>query len=206
MCRWFQIGILVALAATLGCGVSSTSTIPLPGTAPSSAKANGGEAGPGEITPDNTQITWIGRKPEGKHDGGFNKFTGRITPITDDLTGSTITLEIDTDSLYSDNEKLTSHLKAPDFFEVKKYPTAKFVSKEIKEKKDGDNTHTITGDLTLHGTTKPITFPAKVTMTDKALTLESEFTFDRTEYGIAFDPEKVDREVTVKVSSQVARK
>ena len=70
----------------------------------------------------------------------------------------------------------------------------------------GDHTHVITGDLTLHGTTKSISIPAKVATTDDAITLTSTFTIDRTEYGIAYDPAKVKKEVLIKVSLKVARK
>jgi polyisoprenoid-binding protein YceI len=70
----------------------------------------------------------------------------------------------------------------------------------------GDATHIITGDLTLHGTTKSITFPAKVTTTDDTLTLNSTFTIDRAEYGMTKMTDKVHKEVTVKVSVKVARK
>ncbi len=155
--------------------------------------------GAGSLTPENTTIAFVGTKKDGKHDGGFKKFSGSLKPVDGDITKATLTVEIDTTSLFADDPKLTAHLKSPDFFDIKKYPDAKFVSKEIKA-------DTITGDLTLHGTTKTLTFPAKVTTTDDALTLESTFKFDRTDYGISFAPDMVDKQVTVKVTAKVARK
>lgn len=163
-------------------------------------------AAPGEITPENTQVRWVGTKKDGKHDGGFARFRGSISPVSADLTTARINLEIDTDSLTSDDPKLTSHLKSPDFFDVKKFPKATFASTAIKaEAKDG-NTHVITGELTLHGTTRPITFPAKVAVSGDTLTIDSTFTFDRTEHGITYAPDKVDKTVTVTVSSKVRLK
>jgi polyisoprenoid-binding protein YceI len=158
------------------------------------------------ITPANTKIDFVGTKKGGKHDGGFKQFSGSVTPTKGDFTASKITLEIDTESLWSDNPKLTQHLMTADFFEVKKYPKASFTSTKIEAKKEGDATHVVTGDFTLHGTTKPISIPVKVTETDDTLTLESTFTFDRTEYGIAYAPDRVDKAVTVKVRSSVPRK
>jgi polyisoprenoid-binding protein YceI len=169
-------------------------------------QANLTPAGPGKIKPQNARIEWTGTKPGGKHEGGFKQFSGSITPARGDLTASTISLEIDTDSLYSDTPRLTGHLKSPDFFEVQKYPKANFVSRSIKESKADGATHSITGDLTLHGTTKSITFPAKATLADDVLTIESTFKFDRIEHGITYSPERVDKIVTVRVTAKVARK
>src|SRR5438128_11524592 len=116
------------------------------------------------------------------------KFSGSIKPLNVDITNSTINVEIDIDSMWTDDDgkknMLTPHLKSPDFFDAKKYPTATFVSKEIKAEKQGDDTHVITGDLTLHGTTKPVSIPAKVTVTDDAISIDGKFTIDRTEFGI----------------------
>ncbi|HKI36585.1 MAG TPA: YceI family protein [Gemmataceae bacterium] len=93
----------------------------------------------GAITPENTKIDFIGSKKEGMHDGGFKAFSGSIKPMDTDVTKSTITVEIDTDSIWTDDDektkKLTTHLKGPDFFDVKKHPKASFVSKEIKAAK-----------------------------------------------------------------------
>ncbi len=74
-------------------------------------------------------------------------------------------MEINAGSLYSDVGKLTQHLKSPDFFGVDTYPKASFVSSKIESAVDGSNTHKITGELTLHGVKKEITFPAKIVET-----------------------------------------
>jgi polyisoprenoid-binding protein YceI len=164
-------------------------------------------SGPGAITPENTKIEFVGTKPNGKHNGGFKSFSGTVKPASADITTSTISVKIDTESIYTDADpKLGNHLRAPDFFDVKKFPEATFVSKEIKAEKKDDATHAITGDLTLHGTTKTITLPAKVTETADTLTIDSTITIDRTEFGIAFNPAQVNKEVTITVSAKVARK
>ena len=70
----------------------------------------------------------------------------------------------------------------------------------IKEHKADGATHLITGDLTLHGTKKTLSFPAKVATTDDTLTLESQFTFDRTDYGMTFGKGRVDNVVSLDVA------
>jgi polyisoprenoid-binding protein YceI len=93
----------------------------------------------GKITPENSKMEFVGSKKEGKHDGGFKEFSGSIKPADSDITKSTIIVEINTDSMWTDDDdkmkKLTGHLKSPDFFDIKKYPTATFLSKEIKAEK-----------------------------------------------------------------------
>jgi polyisoprenoid-binding protein YceI len=200
------IGILVALC---GCNQSGTTGAPgaggySPGGAvsetisapPTSASITIPE-GSLALTPQNTKITFIGTKPGGKHDGGFHKFTGAID-IKED--GGTVVVEIDTDSLWSDTNKLTNHLKSPDFFEVRTYPKATFQSTKIAKGGQGDATHTITGDLTLHGITRSISFPAKVTQTADGLKLDSTFQINRQDFKISYGPGKVDDPVTITVA------
>ena len=63
------------------------------------------------------------------------------------------------------------------------FPTATFRSTEIK--KDGEG-HTITGDLTLHGVTKRISFPATVAVTGATLSANAEFSINRQDFGINY--------------------
>ena len=148
------------------------------------------------LTEKNTTITFVGTKPGGKHDGGFKAVSGNASVQNNDLTTLKITLDIDTTSLYSDNAKLTNHLKSPDFFGVKANPKAKFVSTRV-EKAGGD--YTITGDLTMLGKTKAISFPAKLAVANSGLTLSSTFTIDRTQWGMTYGAGKVDNAVKLTV-------
>src|SRR3954470_1627108 len=85
-------------------------------------------AGDFPLTDKNTTITFIGSKPNGKHEGGFKTVTGTASVEKGDLTSLKIALDIDMNSLFSDNPKLTTHLKSPDFFGVKSNPKAKFAT------------------------------------------------------------------------------
>jgi polyisoprenoid-binding protein YceI len=143
----------------------------------------------------NTKIEFIGTKPGGKHTGGFKNLTGKASG--GDATDLKLEVEIDTTSMYTDTAKLTNHLKSADFFEVKTYPKAKFVSTKVEKAKEG---YTVTGELTLHGKTKTISFPAAIAVAADAVTLNSTFTIDRQDFGISFGAGKVDDTVTIKVA------
>ena len=108
------------------------------------------------LTGDNTKIKYTGSKPGGKHDGDFKKLSGFATVTPSDPTTLKIELEIEMDSLSSDNPALTGHLKNPDFFNVKVNPKAIFKSTKIVKAEKG---YTITGDLTMCGKTKEVSFP-----------------------------------------------
>jgi hypothetical protein len=90
---------------------------------------------------------------------------------------------IDTSSLFADDARLTGHLKSADFFAVSQYPTATFVSTAIEEK--GTNTM-VTGDLTLHGVTKSISFPAKIKMSNDAVNVTARFAINRSDFEIKY--------------------
>jgi len=116
--------------------------------------------------------------------------------VVDGKALKSVSLEIDTASLFTQFDMLTTHLKSPDFFEVRRFPTAKFESTKIES---GSGGNVITGKLTLHGVTKEVIFPAKVEVTDAGLKLVSEFTINRLEFGINYDPKKVEDKVALTV-------
>ncbi|QVL32808.1 YceI family protein [Telmatocola sphagniphila] len=147
-----------------------------------------------ELSGKNTEIKFVGTKKDGKHEGGFKTLIGSIEVEGKDIVKGKITVEIDMDSTWSDNEKLTNHLKAPDFFGVKNNPKSKFVSTKIEPTTAGYN---ITGDLTLNGKTKSIVIPAKVTVADDNLTLKSEFKINKLDFGMAYGKGIIEDEVSL---------
>src|SRR5437870_4057152 len=142
-------------------------------------------AGAVTLTPQNTKIQFIcahvGAKPEPRK-GGFGKFSGKA--LLDAKSLKSVSLEIDTTSLFTEFDMLTTHLKSPDFFEVRRFPTAKFESTNIEP---AAGTSQITGKLTLHGVTRELRIPAKVEVSDAGLILSSEFTINRLDFGINYD-------------------
>ena len=157
------------------------------------------QAATATLTPQNTKIQFVcahvGPRPDPRK-GGFGKFSGKIQIDPAAKALKTLEVEIDTASLFTEFDMLTNHLKSPDFFEVRRHPTATFVSTQIEP---GTGSTKITGKLTLHGVTKEISFPATIAITDAGLTLKSEFTLDRSEFGMNFDPKKVENKVSLTV-------
>lgn len=145
-----------------------------------------------KLTAENTKIEWTGTKADGKHDGGFKKLTGTAKQAGSSLS---FEVEIDTASLYSDDEKLTQHLKAPDFFSVKEHPKAKFKSTKIEQTAEG---HKVTGELTLLGKTKKVTFPAAIS-TENGLKVDAKFTINRQDFGMSYGTGKVNDDVQIRV-------
>ena len=138
------------------------------------------------ITPQNSKVEWIGSKVTGSHNGSFEKFNGEIHYANNDPTQSHVKITIDTTSIKADDPKLTEHLKSADFFDVAKYPTATFESVTIKPGGDKGATHTVTGNLTMHGVTKAITFPANISVTGDVATVDANFAINRKDFGINY--------------------
>jgi polyisoprenoid-binding protein YceI len=192
---------------------------PLPGQAAlaESASKPAGQSEPSTgapaITPDNATIGFVGSKVTGSHNGGFKLFKGTFEVVPTKLESSKITAEIDTNSIFTDNDRLTNHLKSPEFFDVAKFPTSTFVSTGIEaggnDPKAKDATHTVTGNLTLHGVTKSISFPAKIAVIGDNATLDSEFFINRKDFGITYPGKANDLirdEVVIKLAIHVSVK
>ena len=121
--------------------------------------------------------------------GRFNDIAGTLMIDEADATKSTLELTIKTDSVDTNNQKRDDHLKGPDFFNAAQYPTMTFKSKKIAVKQG--NVWAVTGDLTMHGVTKNVTFPATVSMADGVVKAVTEFTINRHDFGISY-PGKAD--------------
>src|ERR1700716_2318400 len=88
------------------------------------------------------------------------------------------------DSTWADNDRLNRHFKSPDFFYVGAFPQATFELMS-SEKLDGSKVK-LTGNLTLHGVTKQISFPAELTVNGEQAALKAEFFIKRFHFGIKY--------------------
>ncbi|MFP3423584.1 YceI family protein [Pseudoalteromonas sp. SIMBA_162] len=88
--------------------------------------------------------------------GRFNTFDGEFSYDAEKPNASQIMVNIDTTSLDSNHAERDKHLRGKDFLNVDKYPTATFKSTNITF--NNDDSGKVTGDFTLHGVTKSITF------------------------------------------------
>src|SRR5437879_11126235 len=112
-------------------------------------------AGVYEIDGAHTSVEFVGRHLMiTKVRGRFSDVRGRIT-IDEEPTKSHVEVEIGVASVSTGNDDRDAHLKSGDFFDVEHYPTITFASTGLKPL--GDNTWELVGDLTVHGTTRPVT-------------------------------------------------
>jgi len=87
-------------------------------------------------------------------EGWFKTFDATITASKEDFSDAVVEMTADVNSINTDNEQRDKHLKSPDFFDAAKYPTITFKSKTFK--KVSAQNYKVTGDITMHGITKPI--------------------------------------------------
>ena len=155
-----------------------------------------------KFDPEKSKIDFLGKKTDGKHAGGFKEFEATAKVDWDEPANSTLAIEIKTDSLWSDDKNLTQHLRNPDFFDVKKYPTIKFESTEI----DSTETEgTITGKLTMLGKTAELAVPVEVKIDDEQIVLIAKFKLDRTKWGMNYGRPKVDDNVEITANLRFKR-
>lgn len=171
------------------------------------------------VNTENSVVTWIGSKPAGKHNGTISITNGEVLVNGNEVVGGSFIIDINSLQvldLPADSEshgKLRGHLMSADFFDAENYGTANFEVTGVsafnaasveadKEQYDTENkpsalseimvenpTHFISGNLTLRGTTKNITFPARVELVNGKVMATANFNIDRTEWGLMYGNE-----------------
>lgn len=187
-----KIGFLI-LAATFvfaltSCGNKANNKIE--GT-DAQAVANGEGV---KLAVDSTQsvIEWVGSKVGGKHNGTLAIKNGEITVNDSTIVAGTFTIDMKTvkalDQGEEMNKKLAGHLMSADFFDVENNPEASFSITAAQPVTNNDSLNIqISGNLTLKGIEKNITFKAKATKEGDTYKAVSEaFTIDRTQFGIVY--------------------
>ncbi len=145
-----------------------------------------------------SRVEWTGSKPIGKHHGSFNLENGSLTLQEGNIIGGRFVMDMNSLKVLDEDTngmfKLSGHLMSSDFFDVAAHPTASFeissvtpgVSAQGTELVMKDATHTVTGNLTLKGVTKSISFPAKISMENHQVTAQANFNIDRTNWGLVY--------------------
>jgi polyisoprenoid-binding protein YceI len=142
-----------------------------------------------------SKIDFVGRKSDGMHKGGFKAFKVKSIADFEDPAGSTLEIEIDTASLWSDDEKLTNHLKNPDFFDVRKFPKINFKATQLIPEEEGKAK--VVGNLTMLGKTVEVTIPCDVAVNDESIDLSAKFKIDRTLWGMEYGVGKIEKDVEI---------
>jgi len=149
---------------------ADTSTAPAPGGVQS------------KVIREKSSIEFVAAKVTRDHKGKFNDFDGSIEYV--DKKPSRIAFEIDMNSIETDTEKLTGHLKTPDFFDVAKYPKATFTSSSLTD--SGGGKYELKGTLDMHGVQKEVTIPVTAAVSPEGVRTTSEFTINRQDWNIAY--------------------
>ncbi len=122
-------------------------------------------------------ISWI--------HGRFNEVSGKFSLDREAPEKSTFELTIKADSVDTANAARDEHLRQPDYFDTKQFPTIQFKSTKVKPIEGG---YEVTGDFTMHGTTKEITLVMKggnehVFKDVKRVAFSTELAVKRSDYG-----------------------
>ena len=141
-------------------------------------------------------ITWVGAKAftGTRHTGKVYLQDGLLSVDNGQLTGGSFTINMtsleDTDLEGEKKQKLETHLKSGDFFEVEKFPAADFVITSVEAVNDSTSkvTHRITGNLTMKDISRSITIPAQVSLAQSEMSaLTPSFVIDRTEWDVMYN-------------------
>ena len=127
-----------------------------------------------------SKFTWTGYSEVGSYtpSGTLQLQQGIL-----DITGTQISrgrIDMDMRTIQHENSKMQEHLRSEDFFNAPAFPTATFVIQQMSGTQ-------ISGQLTIKGVTKPISFPVVVTKEGGELRIQGKVTIDRTLYGIKYN-------------------
>lgn len=136
--------------------------------------------------------------------GRFNDIQGTVWVDEAHPANSKVEVVIQTASVDTKAAKRDEHLRSADFFNAKQFPTLSFKSTQVVGA--GKDLYKVTGNLTLHGVTKPISLTFHKTGQGKdpwggyRMGGEATFTVNRNDYGISFMPDGLGKDVTLMLS------
>ncbi|HEV8001076.1 MAG TPA: YceI family protein, partial [Planctomycetaceae bacterium] len=135
----FGIGLVLCLFSLVGTGVASAQ-----------------ETEEYAVDPDHSGVSFkISHLGLSWVQGRFDDFSGRFTLDRQNPANCSFQLAAKTEGVDTNNRKRDDHLRSPDFFNAKQFPVISFKSTAVRPAKEGFE---VTGDLTLHGATHPVTF------------------------------------------------
>ena len=202
------ISILAVTVLTFACAdpAANKTKATVGNAAPENGAAKPANAETLPITTENSKIDFVASKVTRSHNGSFQKFSGSIYLVNNAPEASRVNIDIEANSVMTDEPDLTKHLQTPDFFDVAKFPKANFTSTKIEPA--GAN-YNITGNFDLHGVKKAITFPATIQVAPDKVTVSAEFSINRKDWNLTY-PGKADdliRDgVVIKLSVNAPRK
>lgn len=177
-----------------------------------------------------SKVEWVATKVSAYHTGTLNVKSGEVIVQDGNITGGNFVLDMNSivvsgppGSDAKANEKLLGHLKSADFFDVAANPEATFTitsvtafsgtakdsadprQESISKYKVTNPTHTVSGNLTIKGVTKNITFPAQVIIEGNSASAIAKFNINRQDWDIVY-PGKPDDLIRNEVHLGIALK
>lgn len=141
-------------------------------------------------------------------EAGFDNITGTLMWDADDITKSSVDVTIAVDSLHSHIAVLDAKLKSAEFLDAQRYPTIRFVSTGVKRLDDNGNLQ-ISGNLTVHGSTKPVSLDAHLNRVGVYPMLEvpaagfsASALIKRSEFGVGEGIPFVSDELKVRITAE----
>jgi polyisoprenoid-binding protein YceI len=157
-----------------------------------------------KIDPAHSSINFGIRHFFTKVPGSFTKFSGTITVDRANLEKSSAEAAIQVSSVFTNDAKRDGHLQSGDFFAADKNPTITFKSSAWK--KTGADSYDVTGDLTIHGVTKPVVLKVKSLgfgpgMQGAMLSgWEASAQIDRRDFGLGYGQGVVGNDVEISIN------
>lgn len=163
-----------------------------------------------KIDPTHSSVGFSIRHLVSKFSASFTKVEGAVTFDAAAPEKSSVEATVAIGSVSTANEKREGHLKSGDFFDEAKFPTATF--KSTAWKKTGENTFDVAGDLTIKGTTKPVTLQVTLLGTGPGMGgatvsgWEATTKINRNDFGVSYGPKILGDEVTLNIAIEAGFK
>jgi polyisoprenoid-binding protein YceI len=148
-----------------------------------------------------SKVNWTGSKKSDFHTGYFPVKSGNVQVDGGKLTGGSFIINLKEINLTDGTgDDLKKHLLSPAFFDIEKFMDATFTITKVEYNNPKANKATITGNLSLHGISAPVTFTASIRNADeKGFFAEAFLPFDRTVFGINYGVGMIDTEVQLAI-------
>jgi polyisoprenoid-binding protein YceI len=141
------------------------------------------------LDPENSSVAFVSKHVLSNVRGMFAKPSGTVTLDEATPANSKVNATIDASSITTGVEERDTHLKSADFFNVAEFPTIDFVSSSVT--KSGATSYSATGNLTMHGVTKPVTlaFTASAPFEHAGIRrgIEATTSVNRKDFGLVWE-------------------
>ncbi|MEJ0030707.1 MAG: YceI family protein [Bacteroidota bacterium] len=145
------------------------------------------------VDPKESVITWkcsMQFVPQNRHVGHVYISKGELMIEKGVLVGGTVDVDMNTieDEVHGSDNNLIDHIKSPDFFDVKKFPTSTLTITKVGSANDGNIN--VTGNLTIKGITHEINLPVKLEVNAGVVNASGEVIIDRTKWDVRYNSGK----------------